>query len=191
MASPTPRAQTSASEVALGLVIEQPATSSGVAQRLNEYLGSTQFAVQAVSKALRRLEEQGFVRSADGVYVATPRGTEHFRDWLSASLPLIARALSTEPKLVLADEPTGKTPRNTPDRKTTATASTTIGLATTARPPPASSPRPTRPRSQRPRRLPLHSRRFDQCQRPLRYQHQTTFAHTPRGRRRRRGKRRQ
>jgi len=88
MASPTPRAQTSASEVALGLVIERPATSSGVAQRLNEYLGSTQFAVQAVSKALRRLEEQGFVRSADGVYVATPRGTEHFRDWLSASLPL-------------------------------------------------------------------------------------------------------
>jgi DNA-binding PadR family transcriptional regulator len=88
MASPTPRAQTSASEVALGLVIEQPATSSGVAQRLNEYLGSTQFAVQAVSKALRRLEEQGFVRLADGVYVATPRGIEHFRDWLSASLPL-------------------------------------------------------------------------------------------------------
>ena len=69
-------------------MIERPATSSGVAQRLNEYLGSTQFAVQAVSNALRRLEEQGFVRSADGVYVATPRGTEHFRDWLSASLPL-------------------------------------------------------------------------------------------------------
>ncbi len=89
MASPTPRAQTSAGEVALGLVIEQPATSSGVAQRLNEYLGSTQFAVQAVSKALRRLEEQGFVRLAgDSEYVATPRGIEHFRDWLSSSSPL-------------------------------------------------------------------------------------------------------
>lgn len=88
MASPTPRSQTSAGEVALGLVIEQPATSSRVAQRLSERLGSTQFAVQAVSRALRRLEKQGFVRSADGEYVATPRGVEHFRDWLSASLPL-------------------------------------------------------------------------------------------------------
>ncbi len=88
MASPTPRSQTSAGEVALGLVIEQPATSSRVAQRLNERLGSTQFAVQTVSNALERLEKQGFVRSADGEYVATSRGVEHFKDWLSASLPL-------------------------------------------------------------------------------------------------------
>lgn len=88
MASPTPRAQTSTNEVALGLVIERPATSSAVAQRLNGRLGSTQFAVQAVSRALRRLEKQGLVRRFDGEYVATPRGIEHFRDWLSASLPL-------------------------------------------------------------------------------------------------------
>ena len=88
MANPTPRGQTSTNEVALGLVIEQPGTSAGVAQRLNAYLGSTEFTVQAVSKALERLEEQGFVRLADGEYVATPRGVERFRAWLSASLPL-------------------------------------------------------------------------------------------------------
>ncbi len=88
MTSPTPRAQTSTNEVALGLVIERPATSAGVAQRLNAYLSSTQFVVQAVSKALRRLEKQGLVRRSDGEWVATPRGVEHFRDWLSASLPL-------------------------------------------------------------------------------------------------------
>jgi DNA-binding PadR family transcriptional regulator len=70
------------------LVIEQPATSTRVAQRLNERLGSTQFAAQTVSKALQRLEERGFVRVAGGEYVATPRGVEHFRNWLSASLPL-------------------------------------------------------------------------------------------------------
>jgi DNA-binding PadR family transcriptional regulator len=88
MASPTPRSQTPAGEVALGLVIEQPATCSRVVQRLNNRLGSTDFAIQTVSKALKRLEKQGFVRLADGVYVATPRGVEHFKDWLSASLPL-------------------------------------------------------------------------------------------------------
>ncbi len=88
MASPTPRSQTSAGEVALGLVIERPATSSRVAQRLSERLGSTQFAVQTVSRALQRLEDQGFVRLAGREYVATPRGVEHFRHWLSASLPL-------------------------------------------------------------------------------------------------------
>jgi DNA-binding PadR family transcriptional regulator len=88
MASPTPRSQTSASEVALGLVIERPATSTRVAQRLNERLGSTQFAVQTVSRALKRLEDQEFVCLVGGEYVATSRGIEHFRDWLSASLPL-------------------------------------------------------------------------------------------------------
>jgi DNA-binding PadR family transcriptional regulator len=88
MASPTPRAQTSVGEVALGLVVERSATSAGVAQRLNECLGSTQFAVQAVSRALQRLEKQGFVRLAEGEYVATPRGVERFKDWLSGSLPL-------------------------------------------------------------------------------------------------------
>lgn len=88
MASPTPRSQTSAGDAALGLVVERPGTSSRVAQRLNERLGSTQFTVQAVSKALERLESQGFVRLAGGEYVATPRGVERFSGWLSASLPL-------------------------------------------------------------------------------------------------------
>jgi DNA-binding PadR family transcriptional regulator len=88
MASPTPRSHTSASEVALGLVVERPGTSSRVAQRLNERLGSTQFTVQAVSRALGRLEKRGWVHSVDEEYVATPRGVERFRDWLSASLPL-------------------------------------------------------------------------------------------------------
>jgi DNA-binding PadR family transcriptional regulator len=88
MPSPTPRSQTSANEVALGLVIEQPATSYRVALRFNERLGSAQFTVQTVERALQRLEDRRFVRSAGGEYVATPRGVEHFTDWLSASLPL-------------------------------------------------------------------------------------------------------
>jgi DNA-binding PadR family transcriptional regulator len=88
MASPTPRSQTPAGEVALGLVVEQPDTSFRVAQRLNKRLGSTEFATQTVSKALERFEKQGFVRLEDGVYVATPCGVEHFRDWLCTSLPL-------------------------------------------------------------------------------------------------------
>jgi DNA-binding PadR family transcriptional regulator len=88
MASPTPRSQTSASEVALGLVIERPASSSRVARRLRECLGSTQFADQTVSQALKRLVDQGFVRLTAGEYVATQTGNEHFRDWLYGSLPL-------------------------------------------------------------------------------------------------------
>jgi DNA-binding PadR family transcriptional regulator len=88
MASPTPRSQTSASEVALGLVIERPDTSYRVAQRMKKRLGSTQFADQTVSQALKRLLDQGFVRLAGGEYVATPGGVEHFGEWLYASLPL-------------------------------------------------------------------------------------------------------
>jgi DNA-binding PadR family transcriptional regulator len=88
MASPTPSAQTSAGEVVLGLVIERPDTGYRVAQRMKERLGSTQFADQTVSRALKRLQQQGLVGMVDGEYVATPRGTEHFREWLCASIPL-------------------------------------------------------------------------------------------------------
>jgi DNA-binding PadR family transcriptional regulator len=88
MASPTPRAQTSAGEVVLGLVIEQPGTSYHVAQRMKGRLGSAQFADQTAQQALKRLEKQGLVRLADGEYVATPSGVKHFREWVCAAIPL-------------------------------------------------------------------------------------------------------
>lgn len=88
MASPTPRAQTSLNDVALGLVVERPGSRGKVVARLNERLGSTQFTEQAVLKALQRLEQQGLVRLADGEYVATERGVERFEEWLWASLSL-------------------------------------------------------------------------------------------------------
>ena len=88
MASPTPRAQTSLSDVALGLVVERPGRTSAVFARLNERLGATQFSEQAVRRALRRLEERQLVRVADEVYVGTPAGVERFQEWLSASLSL-------------------------------------------------------------------------------------------------------
>lgn len=88
MASPTPSAQTSLSEVALGLVVERPGKASEVFARLNERLGAAQFTEQAVRNALRRLEEQELVRLAGEVYVGTPGGVERFERWLSESLSL-------------------------------------------------------------------------------------------------------
>ena len=88
MASPTPSAQTSLNDVALGLVVERPGKSGEVVARLKERLGSTQFTEQAVRKALERLEQQGLVRLAGEVYVATESGVERFGEWLWASLSL-------------------------------------------------------------------------------------------------------
>jgi hypothetical protein len=88
MASPTPRAQTSLSDVALGLVVERPGRTSEVFARLNERLGATQFSEQALRKALRRLEERKLVCLAGEVYVATSGGVERFQKWLWASLSL-------------------------------------------------------------------------------------------------------
>jgi DNA-binding PadR family transcriptional regulator len=88
MPSPTPRAQTSLTDVALGLVVERPGRSSEVVARLNERLGATQFTEQAVRKALRQLERQGLVRLENGEYLATAMGVAQFERWLWASLSL-------------------------------------------------------------------------------------------------------
>jgi len=88
MPSPTPRAQTSLNDVALGLVVERPGRSGEVVARLNECLGSAEFTEQAVRKALRQLERQGLVRTADGKFEATAMGVEQFERWLWASLSL-------------------------------------------------------------------------------------------------------
>jgi DNA-binding PadR family transcriptional regulator len=78
----------SASEVVLGLVIEHPGGGYHVAQRLNQRLASTNFAEPTIQRALRRLQQNGYVCLAEGKYEATPDGIEHFRRWLAASTPM-------------------------------------------------------------------------------------------------------
>jgi DNA-binding PadR family transcriptional regulator len=92
----------SAGEAVLGLLIEQPANSYQLEQRLERRLGSAQFSRGTAYQAVKRLSKQGLISAIDGnrpavlgrakagglpatAYEATAEGSEHFERWLRAS----------------------------------------------------------------------------------------------------------
>lgn len=89
----------SAGEVVLGLVIERPANSYQLQQRLEERFGSAQFAQGTANQAVKRLSKRGLLRVVDRdrhpvanvggerstTYEATREGCEYFESWLRAS----------------------------------------------------------------------------------------------------------
>jgi DNA-binding PadR family transcriptional regulator len=83
----------SAGDALLGLLIEQPDHGYSLARRLRERFGAAQFVHSSTYSALDRLEKKGMIRVVDAsssdknetVYEATPKGAEHFRQWLRAS----------------------------------------------------------------------------------------------------------
>lgn len=85
----------SAKHAVLGLVIERPGYGYQLAQRLDERLGSSGFALSGVYSALDQLSRDDFVRSAAEiapppgsrsgprtVYEATEEGVDHFEAWM-------------------------------------------------------------------------------------------------------------
>jgi len=82
--SRVPAGELPATEIVLGLVIDQPDTPSDLERRLAESYPAARFAGSAAHNAIERLERAGFVGLVDGSpgrYAATPKGISRFRKW--------------------------------------------------------------------------------------------------------------